>query len=168
MEVSRHEPYFRISSSTYGASSKDNNSDRQRKRVGAFRAKCDRPLYWMTASIEEKRTNHVIQSTPLNRVVRPSKIHSKILLGKIEHFPSQGGAHFNLEELNNNATGSIERVWKILITVETTTHMTLSIFFTLFSLIGQRTAGCWSLSTQRGRVTGWGRRDSNPQLHRLP
>ena len=31
----------------------------------------------MTASIEEKRTNHVIKSTPLNCAVRPSKIHSK-------------------------------------------------------------------------------------------
>ena len=66
----------------------------------------------MTASIEEKRTNHVIQSTPLNRVVRPSKIHSKILLGKIEYFPLQGGAHFTLEELNNNATGSIREGMK--------------------------------------------------------
>ena len=71
----------------------------------------------MTASIEEKRTNHVIQSTPLNRVVRPSKIHSKILLGKNWALPSQGGAHFNLEELKNNAIGSMKRVLKTPITV---------------------------------------------------
>ena len=32
--------------------------------------------------------------------------------GKNGHFPSQGGAHFNLEELKNNATGSTERVRK--------------------------------------------------------
>jgi len=37
--------------------------------------------------------------------------------GKNGHFPSQGGAHFNLEELKNNAIGSMKRVLKTPIIV---------------------------------------------------
>ena len=41
-----------------------------------------------------------------------AKYTAKFYWEKIEHFPSQGGAHFNLEELNNNATGSIREGMK--------------------------------------------------------
>ena len=53
--------------------------------------------------------------------------------GKNGHYPSQGGAHFNLEELKNNATGSTERVRKKYPPqLETTTHITLSTFVPYF------------------------------------
>ena len=56
-----------------------------------------------------ERANHVIKSTSLNRVARLNQIHRNFT-GKNGLFPSQGGAHFNLEELKNTAFGSMKGV----------------------------------------------------------
>ena len=62
--------------------------------------------------------------------------------GKNGHYPSQGGAHFNLEELNNNATGSIREGMKNTYHSGNDNTHYAKYLFTLFLLIGQRTTGC--------------------------
>ena len=116
IQVSRHQPYFVYRAPRMVPPQKTTTATDRENGLEHFWAKCDRLLFWMSVSIEGK--GPTTWSNRLHLIVWYDWAkYTENFTGKNGHFPLQGGAHFNLEELENRAIGSMKRVLKTPIIV---------------------------------------------------